>query len=55
MKPVHFSRRVSGVEVMSFDRLYPSLRPGELIEGTNDARFKTPWAMARPDSFAAVP
>ncbi|WP_315836915.1 FMN-binding glutamate synthase family protein [Bradyrhizobium prioriisuperbiae] len=54
MKPVHFSRRVSGVEVMSFDRLYPSLRPGELIDGTSDLRFKTAWAMARAESFSAV-
>jgi glutamate synthase domain-containing protein 2 len=54
MKPAHFSRRVSGVEVMSFARLYPSLRPGELLEGTADARFREPWAMARPDSFSAV-
>jgi glutamate synthase domain-containing protein 2 len=54
MKPAHFSRRVSGVEVMSFSRLYPTLRPGELLEGTSDARFRDAWAMARPDSFSAV-
>jgi glutamate synthase domain-containing protein 2 len=54
MKPAHFSRRVSGVEVMSFNRLYPSLRAGELLEGTGDARFRDAWAMARPDSFSAV-
>jgi len=54
MKPAHFSRRVSGVEVMSFSRLYPALRPCELLEGTGDARFRDAWAMARPDSFSAV-
>ena len=53
MRPIHFSRRVSNTEVMSFARLYPSLRPGELIEGTSDPRFKDAWAMARPDSFSA--
>jgi glutamate synthase domain-containing protein 2 len=53
MRPIHFSRRVSNTEVMSFARLYPSLHPGELIEGTNDPRFKDAWAMARPDSFSA--
>lgn len=54
MKPAHFSRRVSGVEVMTFSRLYPPLRPGELVEGTSDARFRDAWTMARPDSFSAV-
>jgi hypothetical protein len=39
--------------VMSFERLYPSLRAGELLEGTSDPRYKDSWAMARPDSFAA--
>jgi len=53
MRPIHFSRRVSNTEVMSFARLYPSLRPGELIEGTSDPRFKDAWAMARADSFSA--
>lgn len=54
MKPVHFSRRVSGVEVMSFDKLYPSLRPGELINGTEDPRFKRAWALAQAETFAAA-
>ena len=38
-------------EVLSFAKLYPSLRPGELIEGTSDPRFRDAWAMARADSF----
>jgi len=54
IRPWHFSRRVSGVEVMTFSRLYPALRPGELLEGTRDPRFHDAWAMARPDSFSAV-
>jgi glutamate synthase domain-containing protein 2 len=29
--PAHFSRRVSPREVVSFDELYPALRPGELL------------------------
>jgi hypothetical protein len=36
---------------MSFAKLYPSLRPGELIDGTQDPRFRDAWAMARADSF----
>ncbi|CCD91087.1 putative glutamate synthase domain 2 [Bradyrhizobium sp. ORS 375] len=54
LRPIHFSQRTSTTEVSSFAKLYPSLRPGELLEGTQDVRFRDPWAMARPDTFAAV-
>jgi hypothetical protein len=40
--------------VRTFAQLYPSLRPGELIDGTSDPRFREAWAMARPDSFSAA-
>jgi glutamate synthase domain-containing protein 2 len=52
VRPIHFSQRVSSTEVKSFAQLYPSLRPGELIDGTEDIRFKDAWAMARAESFA---
>jgi hypothetical protein len=52
IRPIHFSQRTSITEVQSFAKLYPSLRPGELIEGTSDPRFREAWAMARADSFA---
>jgi glutamate synthase domain-containing protein 2 len=48
----HVFRRLSDHEVASFAALYPLLRPGELLEGTQDARFREAWAMARADSFA---
>src|SRR6476646_5632698 len=51
LRPIHFSKRTSSTEVMSFAKLYPSLRPGELIEGTQDPRFRDAWAIARADSF----
>jgi len=38
--------------VCSFAKLYPSLRPGELIDGTSDERYRDAWAMARADSFS---
>ena len=50
--PIHFSKRSSATEVMSFAKLYPSLRPGELIDGTSDPRFREAWAMARAELFA---
>jgi hypothetical protein len=36
---------------VTFAKLYPSLRPGELIDGTSDPRFREAWEMARADSF----
>ena len=44
--------RGCNTEVASFDKLYPSLRPGELIDGTADPRFRDAWAQAQADSFA---
>jgi hypothetical protein len=52
LRPIHFSQRTSTTEVQTFAKLYPSLRPGELIDGTSDPRFREDWAMARADSFA---
>ena len=52
LRPIHFSQRNSATEVLTFAKLYPSLRPGELIDGTSDPRFREAWAMARADSFA---
>lgn len=52
IRPVHFSHRLTGTEVMSFARLYPELQPGELLSGTENPRFRDAWAMARADSFA---
>jgi glutamate synthase domain-containing protein 2 len=52
IRPIHFSQRVSSTEVKSLAQLYPSLRPGELIDGTEDDRFKDAWAMAQAESFA---
>jgi glutamate synthase domain-containing protein 2 len=53
LRPIHFSQRTSTTEVRSFAKLYPSLRPGELVEGTADPRYREAWEMARADSFSA--
>jgi hypothetical protein len=49
--PHHFSRRISGSEVMTFAQLYPQLASGELLSGTNDPRFRNAWAMASATDF----
>jgi hypothetical protein len=51
LRPIHFSKRTSATEVRSFAELYPTLRPGELLDGTSDRRYRDAWAMARADSF----
>lgn len=51
-KPFHFHKRINHSQVTTFTHLYPSLRPGELLEGTSDVRFHIPWEIARADSFA---
>ncbi|MFX4662414.1 FMN-binding glutamate synthase family protein, partial [Acinetobacter baumannii] len=54
LRPIHFSQRTSTTEVRTFAKLYPALRPGELLDGTQDPRFREAWAMALPDTFAPV-
>jgi glutamate synthase domain-containing protein 2 len=51
----HFSRRISAREVVTFADLYPTLRKGELLDGTHDPRFRDAWAMASASSFRAMP
>src|ERR1700754_3935974 len=51
LRPIHFNQRTSTTQVQSFAQLYPSLRPGELLEGTEDPRFRDAWRMARADTF----
>ena len=52
LRPIHFSQRISITEVATFAQLYPALRPGELLDGTGDVRFRDAWTMARADTFA---
>jgi glutamate synthase domain-containing protein 2 len=55
LTPAHFARRVSPHEVKSFADLYPTLRPGELLSGTDDRRFARAWALATPEGFHPAP
>jgi glutamate synthase domain-containing protein 2 len=52
IRPIHFSHRLSGTEVLSFARLYPELAPGELLTGnTQSQRFHNAWELAQAESF----
>jgi len=50
-RPEHFSRRLDVQRVATFDELYPSLQPGELLTGAREARWRRDWEMARAESF----
>jgi glutamate synthase domain-containing protein 2 len=50
----HFHKRVGEGKVKSFMDLYPPLKKGELLEGTEDARYVGPWMRAQAASFAAA-
>ena len=53
IRPIHFSHRLSGTDVLSFARLYPELAPGELLTGkTQSPRFHNAWELAQAESFA---
>jgi glutamate synthase domain-containing protein 2 len=49
--PSHFCRRMNDGGVRTFAQLYPALRPGELLEGTKDERFREAWQLARAQAF----
>ena len=52
LKPHHISKRTALGRVETFDQIYPFLKPGELLSGTQDPRFKDAWPKARSDSFS---
>jgi glutamate synthase domain-containing protein 2 len=51
LKPYHIFQRLSPNASASYAELYPALKPGELIDGTEDNRFAEAWRIARPDTF----
>jgi len=51
LRPWHFSRRIAADQVQTFDRLYRFLAPGELLDGTDDPRYRDLWPRAQATSF----
>ncbi len=54
LRRFHFHKRISESMVKSFMDLYPPLRKGELLTGTEDPRFKGAWQRAQAEIFAAA-
>ncbi len=51
LRPWHFSRRIAADQVQTFDRVYRFLAPGELLDGTDDPRYRDLWPRAQATSF----
>ncbi len=54
LRRFHFQKRINESLVKSFMDLYPPLRKGELLTGTEDPRYKGAWQRAQAESFAAA-
>lgn len=52
LRPYHISKRTALGRVETLEETYHFLAPGELLSGTDDARFKDAWTRARSDSFS---
>ena len=50
-RPCHLRHRVSVVESRQIDQLYPFVKEGELIDGTEHPMLRRWWDEADPDSF----
>ncbi|MDX2479558.1 MAG: FMN-binding glutamate synthase family protein [Desulfuromusa sp.] len=51
LEPSHIYQRQGPTDILPYSEVYNFLKPGELLAGTDNPRFKKFWNMARPDSF----
>jgi len=54
LRPHHIWKRTAAGRVETLEQIYPFLKPGELLSGTQDPRFQESWANARSDSFSSA-
>ena len=51
LEPSHLYQRQGPTAVQSYSEVYHFLKPGELLDGTDNPRFKKFWKMASANSF----
>nr|MDQ2994309.1 FMN-binding glutamate synthase family protein [Pseudomonadota bacterium] len=51
LRPRHLFRRISATEVKSYNKIYPFLSPGVLLEGCGDPYYAEPWSFASESTF----
>ena len=54
LRPRHISKRTAFGRAETYEQIYRFLKPGELLSGTDDPRFKDIWPRVRPDSFSVA-
>jgi glutamate synthase domain-containing protein 2 len=54
LRPSHISKRTTLGRPETLEQIYHFLKPGELLSGTEDPRFKDSWPKARSDSFSST-
>jgi len=54
LRPRHVLKRSAFGQVETLEKIYRLLKPGELLSGTEDPRFKDAWPKARSDSFSLL-
>jgi glutamate synthase domain-containing protein 2 len=52
LTPRHVIKRTASGQVQTFEQFYDFLKPGELLSGAKDPRFRDAWSKARSDSFS---
>ena len=52
LTPSNFYQRQGPTAIQPYSEVYNFLKPGELLEGTDNPRFKKFWELARADSFS---
>jgi hypothetical protein len=50
-EPHHLHHRISAVEMRTVDRIYPFLRPNELLDDPENTPYADWWRVADADSF----
>jgi glutamate synthase domain-containing protein 2 len=52
LRPQHFMQRAAPDRTVSFADIYPTLAPGQLLDGTASPAYALPWQQARSSSFS---
>ena len=54
LRPFHLRQRINTAEMRQFDEIYPFVRPGELIAGSDHPQMARWWNAASADTFRRV-
>ncbi len=55
LRPSMLMRRIDERRVMPYDEFMTFLEPGELLDGTDEPRYRKCWEGASPNTFRTEP